>query len=170
MSGAVRSYADALDSLLLGLTHGLRGVLRQNNLTAVQFLVLQWASTEAPASMTALALYLGVRPQSVTPVVNSRVARGWIARRRSESDRRQNLLDLAPEARRLMTVFREARRRRIRSALALVPSEKLNHATEVVRITAGALVGFLEVPRPRAHAPRDGPRASPRLRTRTSRR
>jgi DNA-binding MarR family transcriptional regulator len=135
MPDRVSEYVDALESLILGFSHGTRGVLRKKNLTAVQFLVLQWATAEAPASMTALATFLGVRPQSVTPVIDSLVERGWIRRRRSGQDRRQTLLELTPEAILLMRAFRRAHVSRLKRTLRQVPDRSLAQATSVLRVT-----------------------------------
>ena len=148
MSDSVTDYVDALETLILGFSHGTRSVLRKNNLTAVQFLVLQWARAEALASMSALAEFLGVRPQSVTPVIDSLVDRGWIRRKRSPTDRRQTLLELSPEALRLMAAFHRTHIDRLKRSLRRIPAGTLTHATEVLRVTEGALVGSLRGPLP----------------------
>lgn len=117
MPDVVADYVDAIESLFVGFTQGNRSILRQKNLTAVQFLVIQWAFTEGPANMTALATFLGVRPQSVTPIIDSLVRRGWIRREHDLKDRRQTLLRISPEALRLMTEFRRIHIRRLKNAL-----------------------------------------------------
>lgn len=141
MPDPVAEYVDVLESLIVGFAHGARSVLRQNHLTPVQFLVLQWASSEGPASMSELASFLGARPQSVTPVVNSLVRRKWIQRRPGKSDRRQTVLELTPEAVRLMDEFRGAHLRRLTAALRRVPPPELAHATRVLRLTERTLAG-----------------------------
>jgi DNA-binding MarR family transcriptional regulator len=143
MPEPITDYVDAVDSLIMSCTQGARTVLRKNHLTAVQFLVLQWASTEGPATMSALAEFLGVRPQSVTPVVESLVRRKWIRRRTGTSDRRQTLLELSPEAVRLMGEFRSSHMRRLKVALRRFPPGELAHATRALRITEQALAGSL---------------------------
>ena len=95
--------------------------------------------------MSALAKFLGVRPQSVTPVVESLVRRRWMRRRTGKSDRRQTLLELTPEAIRLMGAFRSSHLRRLRLALRQLPPGELAHATRAVRITEHALAGSLRV-------------------------
>jgi DNA-binding MarR family transcriptional regulator len=153
MSDGVSEYVDALESLILGFAHGTRAVLQKHHLTAVQFLVLQWVSTEGPGSMSAVAAFLGVRPQSVTPVVDSLVRRGWIRRKRSRADRRQTRLELSPEALRLMAVFRRAHLRRLRKALRKMPPESLRQATAALRISERALADSLRGP---LSTPREG--------------
>jgi DNA-binding MarR family transcriptional regulator len=143
MRDALTEYVDVLESLIVGFAHGARSVLRKNQLTAVQFLVLQWASLEGPATMSALAKFLGVRPQSVTPVVDSLVRRKWIHRQAGKSDRRQTLLELSPEAIRLMGEFRNAHLRRLKAALRKIPPRELAHATRALRITERTLAGSL---------------------------
>jgi len=144
MPDAVSEYVDVLESLIVGFSQGARSVLRRNQLTAVQFLVLQWASMEGPASMTVLAKFLGVRPQSVTPVVDSLVRRGWIQREHGQADRRQTLLQLSPEAVRLMAEFRGAHLRRLKTALRKIPPKQLAHATQALRLTERTLADSLE--------------------------
>ncbi|MGA7846166.1 MAG: MarR family transcriptional regulator [Thermoplasmata archaeon] len=144
MPDAVSAYVDVLESLIVDFSQGARSVLRKNQLTAVQFLVLQWASMEGPTSMTALAKFLGVRPQSVTPVVDSLVRRGWIQREHGHADRRQMLLQLSPEAVRLMAEFRGAHLRRLKTALRKIPPVQLAHATRVLRVTKRTLAASLQ--------------------------
>jgi DNA-binding MarR family transcriptional regulator len=144
MSDGVTEYVDALETLFLGFTHGARNLCRKNNLTAVQFLVLQWAMGEAPASMSALANFLGVRPQSVTPVIDSLVERGWIRRKPSPTDRRQTLLELSPETLRLMASFRAAHMSRLKRSLRKLPPDSVARATEVLRETEKALASSIE--------------------------
>lgn len=144
MNDRVTEYVEALETLFLGFTHGTRALCRKNNLTAVQFLVLQWAMGEAPATMSALAAFLGVRPQSVTPVIDSLVERGWIRRKPSPKDRRKTLLELSPETLRLMAAFRAAHLNRLKRSLRNLPPTSLAHATAVVRETERALASSIE--------------------------
>jgi DNA-binding MarR family transcriptional regulator len=141
MPDPITEYVDAVESFIMSCAQGGRTVLRKNQLTAVQFLVLQWASAEGPATMSTLAKFLGVRPQSVTPVVDSLVRRKWMRRRTGESDRRQTLLELSPEAVRLMGEFRSSHLRRLKVALRRFPPGELAHATRALRITEEALAG-----------------------------
>jgi MarR family transcriptional regulator, organic hydroperoxide resistance regulator len=143
MPDPVTEYVDAVESLIMGFAQGTRAVLRKNQLTAVQFLVLQWASADGPATMSSLAKFLGVRPQSVTPVVESLVRRKWMRRRTGKADRRKTMLELSPEAIRLMGEFRSSHLRRLRVALRKLPPGELAHATRAVRITEEALAGSL---------------------------
>jgi len=144
MRDRVTEYVESLETLFLGFTHGTRSLCRKNNLTAVQFLVLQWAMGEQPATMTALAGFLGVRPQSVTPVIDSLVERGWIHRKPSPTDRRQTLLELSPETVRLMAAYRSAHMNRLKRSLRKLPPESLAHATAVIRETERALADSIE--------------------------
>jgi DNA-binding MarR family transcriptional regulator len=143
MPDPVTEYVDAVEALIMGCAQEGRTVLRKNQLTAVQFLVLQWALADGPAPMSALAKFLGVRPQSVTPVVESLVRRRWMRRRTGESDRRQTLLELSPEAVRLMDAYTRSHRRRLRVALRKLSPGELAHATRALRITERALAGSL---------------------------
>jgi len=158
MSDVVGEYVDALESLILGFVHTTRTVLQKNHLTAVQFLVLQWVSVEGPNSMSALAAFLGVRPQSVTPVVDTLVRRGWIRRKQDRVDRRQTRLELSPGALRLMARFRSAHLRRLKRALRKIPATSLAQATVALRASEHALADSLQGSLP---APRKGPRRCP---------
>ncbi len=169
MSDVVGEYVEALESLILGFVHTTRAVLQKNHLTAVQFLVLQWVSAEGPNSMTALATFLGVRPQSVTPVVDTLVRRGWIRRKQDRIDRRQTRLELSPEALRLMVQFRSSHRRRLKRALRKIPAASLTRATVALRASERALTDSLQasLPAPRASPVRFPPtRTTPRKRRR----
>ena len=145
MSETVEAYVDAVESLIMGFAKAMRGVLRKNGLTPVQFLVLQWSATEGSSSMTALATFLGVRPQSVTPVIDSLVDGGWIRRERSKLDRRQTLLELSPDATRLMAAVRRGHIGRLKRSLGKFPASTLSRATEVLQETERALVVSIDL-------------------------
>ncbi|MGI0132929.1 MAG: MarR family winged helix-turn-helix transcriptional regulator [Thermoplasmata archaeon] len=129
-----------MESLFMGFQQTVRALQRANDITAVQFLVLQWAVKEGPASMSDLAAFLRVRPQSVTPVVESLVHRGWLMRGRSRTDRRRTQVGLSDEARALMTRFHRDRLRRLRGSFRRLPPATVAGATRALKVSRDALI------------------------------
>jgi len=143
---AMDGFIDGLEALMMGFQQSTRAVLREHELTGVQFLVLQWAGMEGPSSMSELAEFLGVRPQSVTSVVDSLEKRGWILRHGSVSDRRRMMLTLSPRALQLIKEFRAQQILKIERALGRLPRSVLTNATETIRLAQAALQALPSAP------------------------
>ncbi len=117
----------------------MRGHLREHRLTALQYLILQWVISARPTTMAQLARFLGVRPQTVTSIVDSLERRGWIRREGAPSDRRRSMLCLTPAGLRWVQGIRRVQERRIRTAVSRVNPRSLSSAASALRVTSEAL-------------------------------
>ena len=116
-----------------------RGLFRDWKLTPIQFFVLRWIKKDDEANMSTLAGHLGVRPQTVTPIVDALEKAGWLRRVRSLSDRRQSRLQLTPKGSRLLESVRASFFEKLGRALDEAPSAALQTSTEVLTIATAAL-------------------------------
>jgi DNA-binding MarR family transcriptional regulator len=66
-------------------------------LSGRQYMVLAVLSSDAPPSQLELAGLCGLLPAQIVPVVDELERRGFVARQRSESDRRRSVVSLTPE-------------------------------------------------------------------------
>jgi DNA-binding MarR family transcriptional regulator len=66
-------------------------------LSGRQYTVLAVLSSDAPPSQLELAGLCGLLPAQVVPVIDELERRGFVARQRSESDRRRSVVSLTPE-------------------------------------------------------------------------
>jgi DNA-binding MarR family transcriptional regulator len=98
--------------------------------------VLSQLRREGVTTVTALAGYLGIQPQSLTRLLADSETEGFIKRHQDQSDKRRCLIEITPAGSRLLA--EEARRREARLAaaitLVLTPTEQ-----ELVRITSNLM-------------------------------
>ena len=66
-------------------------------LSGRQYTVLAVLSSDAPPSQQELAGLCGLLPAQVVPVIDELERRGFVARERSETDRRRSVVRLTPE-------------------------------------------------------------------------
>lgn len=119
--------------------HEQRTLFRDWKLTPIQFFVLRIASKDFGADMSRLAEFLGVRPQTVTPVVDSLEEAGLIRRTRSPTDRRRALLEVTPKGLRMIETVRSSFFKRLEDALEEAPEKSLRTSVEVLEIATAAL-------------------------------
>jgi MarR family transcriptional regulator, 2-MHQ and catechol-resistance regulon repressor len=139
MSEASRGFMLALEGLMESFQHEQRALFRDWQLTPLQFLALRWLSKDPEAHMSALARFMGVRPQTVTPIVDSLEKAGWIRRVRSSEDRREVFLELTPKGSRLLESVRASFLEKLGRALDEAPATSLRTAAEALRIATSAL-------------------------------
>jgi DNA-binding MarR family transcriptional regulator len=108
---------------LLGVVaHSLTPVL--DRVTVPQFRVLVVLSTAAePVRSGEVAAMLGIHPSTFTRTADRLVAGGWVVRAENAGNRRETLIHLTPEGRRLVDRVTADRRREISSILARVEPE-----------------------------------------------
>ncbi|MGA7846665.1 MAG: MarR family transcriptional regulator [Thermoplasmata archaeon] len=147
MSEESRRFVVALEGLTEAFQQEQRGLFRDWKLTPVQFFVLRWLSRDEQANMSTLAAMLGVRPQTVTPIVDSLERDGWVRRVRSIKDRRESLLRLTPKGSRLLASVRAAFIEKLGRALDAAPATSLRTATEALTIAAAEFSRDLAPPR-----------------------
>ncbi|MGP8078748.1 MAG: MarR family winged helix-turn-helix transcriptional regulator [Thermoplasmata archaeon] len=139
MSEEGREFVVALEGLMECFQQEQRGLFRDWRLTPVQFFVLRWLSKDQDANMSTLAWMLGVRPQTVTPIVDSLEKGGWVRRVRSREDRREALLRLTPKGSRLLRSIRASFVEKLGHALDAAPATSLRTASAALRIATASL-------------------------------
>lgn len=85
--------------------------------TLPQFRVLVLLSTGGPTRVGTLAEQVGAVPSTFSRSVDRMVAGGWVERSLREGNRREIILDLTSDGRRLVDSVTERRRREIRAVL-----------------------------------------------------
>jgi DNA-binding MarR family transcriptional regulator len=71
-------------------------------LSGRQYMVLAVLSTDAPPSQLELAGLCGLLPAQVVPVIDELERRGFVARQRSETDRRRSVVTLTDAGREIL--------------------------------------------------------------------
>ncbi|HEY8281304.1 MAG TPA: MarR family transcriptional regulator [Leifsonia sp.] len=122
--GAVaRSVADALEQV-----------------TLPQFRVLVVLAGSGAMRMGALAARVGAVPSTFSRTIDRMVDGGWVERRESPQSRREILVDLTPEGRRLVDQVTERRRRLVASVLTTLTAaeqQQIIDAFELFSTAAG---------------------------------
>jgi Transcriptional regulators len=91
--------------------------------TLPQFRVLVVLSADGPARIGSIAERMGAVPSTFTRSVDRMVAGGWIARSENPDSRREVLIELTDDGRRLVEAVTERRRREIRDVLKLLSED-----------------------------------------------
>ncbi|RKR74428.1 MarR family winged helix-turn-helix transcriptional regulator [Frondihabitans australicus] len=91
--------------------------------TLPQFRVLVLLSNDGPTRLGSLAERIGALPSTFSRSVDRMVAGGWVERSLREDNRREILLDLTEDGRRLVDSVTERRRREIRTVLDALPAD-----------------------------------------------
>ncbi|MCI4334536.1 MAG: MarR family transcriptional regulator [Thermoplasmata archaeon] len=130
----------ALEGLMYSFQQEQRETFRSRGITPVQYFVLRWLSKDGEANMSQLAGLLGVRPQTVTPIVDSLESSGWVRRTRSTEDRRESRLELTPKGSRVIEAIRASFFETLGRALDEAPAPSLRTSTEVLQSATSALL------------------------------
>ena len=154
MSEASEEFVAALEAVMESLQLKNRGLLCDWKLTPVRAFILRWLSKSPDANMSSLARLLEVRPQTLTPIVDSLEKEGLIRRVRSAEDRRELLLELTAKGERLL----ESLRASIRESLAAAPRRSPRHLRPGDLARPPTCFGE---PRPRPGPGYDGPPVPP---------
>jgi DNA-binding MarR family transcriptional regulator len=139
MSEASQEFVAALEGLMESLQLRNRGLLCDWKLTPVRVFVLRWLAKAPDANMSALARLLEVRPQTLTPIVDSLEKEGLLRRVRSTEDRRESHLELTPKGERLLESLRASIRGSLAAALDEVPATSLKATSIALRHAAANL-------------------------------
>jgi DNA-binding MarR family transcriptional regulator len=86
-------------------------------------------SRHGPLAQRDLAAWLRLEKSTVSRLVAQLEQRGWLARERSEADKRVLLLSLTPDGRRIAGELAQARRARFERLLAAIPEERREAVT-----------------------------------------
>jgi DNA-binding MarR family transcriptional regulator len=129
----VLQTANRLHSSVSRLFHRLRITRAAGGISMARLGVLNQLRREGVTTVTALAGYLGIQPQSLTRLLAESEHEGFIKRRQDQIDKRRCLIEITPAGSRLLA--EEARKRENRLAtgmtLVLTPAEQ-----ELVRIAS----------------------------------
>jgi len=128
MTELMDAVPDATDATLTA-SRALLGVVARSVASALevvtlpQFRVLVLLSAEGQTRIGSLAERMGVVASTFTRSVDRMVASGWIVRAENPDSRREVLIDLTDDGRRLVEAVTERRRREIRKVLALLTED-----------------------------------------------
>lgn len=93
-------------------------ILRHEHLSIGQYLTLNWIRESGDLRLSEVAKGLGISRPAATSLVSLLEARGWVARRRSSSDRRGVAVHLTARARPLFEKLDREMGRAVRDASA----------------------------------------------------
>ncbi len=119
---------DAVDATLTA-SRALLGVVARSVASALevvtlpQFRVLVLLTSDGPIRIGSLAEQMGAVASTFTRSVDRMVAGGWIARAENPDSRREVLIELTDDGRRLVEAVTERRRREVRDVLKLLSDE-----------------------------------------------
>ncbi len=148
MSRESAEFAEALEALIDRVHREQRTLFRDWKVTPLQFFVLKLLAKDPEAHMSTVAELLGVRPQTVTPIVDSLERAGWLRRVRSTKDRRESLLKLTPRGHRLLDSVRAAFFAEFDRALDRASRSSLRAAIEALELAANGFEGPASDPTP----------------------
>lgn len=140
-SGDQRSDVDALVTALLTASRVLVGVSArslaevQDTVTVTQFRVLVVLRSHGETRLNRLAERLAVSPSTALRTVDRLIAADLVTRHENAQDRREVVIDLTGQGRRLVDQVTERRRAAIREIVELMPQQ------QAVRLV-DALTGF----------------------------
>ncbi len=125
---AVKSREDLSHSIAQLMPNIIQGVhigfLAQKNLTHTQFFVLVAVHSQGRPAMRTLSQNLQVSMPTMSGIVERLVQAGYAQRVNHPQDRRQVLVELTPQGRRIITQFQQAAGKRWQQVLlALSPTE-----------------------------------------------
>lgn len=128
MTEPLDAAPDAADATLTA-SRALLGVVARSVASALevvtlpQFRVLVILSADGPTRIGSLAGRIGAVPSTFTRSVDRMVAGGWIVRAENPDSRREVLIELTDDGRRLVEAVTERRRREIRDVLKLLSED-----------------------------------------------
>ncbi|MDF2232318.1 MarR family transcriptional regulator [Albimonas sp. CAU 1670] len=93
----MKSSLVALRRILRATEGSARALARETGLTTPQLMVLDHLAERAEATPKTIAQSVGVAQATATALIEKLEARGFVRRRRGETDRRQFWLSLTPE-------------------------------------------------------------------------
>lgn len=128
--GSDEDPADALVTALLTASRALVGVSARsleslgNSVTLTQFRLLVVLEGHGPSRLNQLAGRLEVSPSSALRTVDRLIKADLVARRENEHDRREVVIELTPQGRRLVSRVTRSRRAAIAEIVAQMPPEQ----------------------------------------------
>ena len=99
----------------------------------------------APCTMSALARHLSVSPPTVSKSVDMLVRRGWLERWVDKHDRRQTMVRLTTEGRRVLANIKKRTELHVRQSLVRLTASEREQLVAVTRMLSRVLVTPAEV-------------------------
>jgi len=108
------------------------------NLSFSQLKLLQLLGIAETQTVGELAAFLGVSNAAASKTVEKLVQKGWVSRATPERDRRTANVTLTPRARRLLAVYEQKRRDKLRKVFEKASAQDLRKTTRLMdRVTVG---------------------------------
>jgi DNA-binding MarR family transcriptional regulator len=128
--------ANRLHSSVSRLFHRLRITRAAGGISMAKLGVLSQLRREGVTTVTALAGYLGIQPQSLTRLLADSETEGFIKRNQDQADKRRCLIEITPTGSRLLAEEARKRASRLAAAMTLVltPTEQ-----ELIRIASNLM-------------------------------
>ena len=123
--------AEALHDRLSRLSRQLRTIELPAGMTQERMSVLAIVESKGPVSVSALAAHERVRPATMSRMISSLEADGFVRRLTDKSDGRGVLVSLTPQGRKAFTDARQQRLVQLSSALNSLPAEQMNSMNEL---------------------------------------
>lgn len=139
----VPATAEQVDAIMLA-AQALVGVAAQSvsevedRVTLPQLRVLVLIAARGTMNLNALAQAMNVHPSNATRACDRLVAAGLLRRAESSIDRRNLVLELTPDGRRLVTTVVEHRRQAVAKVLEAVPERRRGPLASAMRTFATA--------------------------------
>jgi DNA-binding MarR family transcriptional regulator len=128
--------ASRIAGRLFGLAPRLVGLqdlgARQYGMTYARGRVVAALQASGPVLMKALSEAVGVKPRTITGLIDALEADGWVRRRPHPTDRRATIVALTPAAQAAFTRLMQAYRALAADLLAGVPEEDQRRALAVI--------------------------------------
>ena len=124
-----RSIAQLMPNIIQGVHIGF---LAQKNLTHTQFFVLVAIHSQGRPAMRTLSRNLQVSMPTMSGIVERLVQAGYTQRINHPEDRRQVLVELTPQGRRIITQFQEAASQRWRQVLLALSQTEVESFGRIV--------------------------------------
>lgn len=125
----------------MGLMRGEMRRRHQGELTMTQFPILRTLSKQPGVSLGDLAERLGLRPPTVSRLVDGLVERGWVARTQSAADRRLVALSLTEAGTEMMREGRRAGLLKLAERLAVLDDDEASRVVAAAGLLRRAVAG-----------------------------
>lgn len=126
------ALAEALRPALLRLTRRIRSQRVDTSVTLTHISAMVTLREHGPMSPSALAARERVQPPTMTRILATIEARGFVTRAPHPADRRQTIIELSDAGRRLLRSERQARDAWLATRLALLTPDERRRLSDVI--------------------------------------
>ena len=129
LEAQAEEFLRALRGVIERSSGGILEVTRSNGLAFHQFIILEYLQRRGPSHLSSIARLLGIRPQTVTAMVDVLEQGKYVERAQDPEDRRARFVRLTPLGEEKVLAVRSARQIKLARALARNPRLALAQAT-----------------------------------------